>query len=158
MDAYDNVTGITGFAINQIDHTAPHVSAVYEPVTTTDGYQGVRVWFDAENGEEIYALDTGMMAVRKELENGNSILRYYKDYDKNTTDVFNYKDIYGNRGSVQVEILALDTENPVKQVFTLFYRSTSAKRSELKFFVRDNFGQEREMTVTFDTESGTTEE
>ena len=52
----------------------------------------------------------------------------------------------------------LDTENPVKQVFTLFYRSTSAKRSELKFFVRDNFGKEREMTVTFDTESGTAEE
>ena len=47
----------------------------------------------------------------------------------------------------------LDTENPVKQVFTLFYRSTSAKRSELKFFVRDNFGQERELIVTFDTEN-----
>ena len=56
------------------------------------------------------------------------------------------------------EVPGLDTENPVKQVFTLFYRSTSARRSELKFFVRDNFGQEREMTVTFDTESGTTEE
>lgn len=56
------------------------------------------------------------------------------------------------------EVSGLDTENPVKQVFTLFYRSTSAKRSELKFFVRDNFGQEREMTVTFDKESGTTEE
>lgn len=55
------------------------------------------------------------------------------------------------------EVSGLDTENPVKQVFTLFYRSTSAKRSELKFFVRDNFGQEREMTVTFDTESGTAE-
>lgn len=56
------------------------------------------------------------------------------------------------------EVPGLDTENPVKQVFTLFYRSTSAKRSELKFFVRDNFGKEREMTVTFDTESGTAEE
>lgn len=56
------------------------------------------------------------------------------------------------------EVPGLDMENPVKQVFTLFYRSTSAKRSELKFFVRDNFGQERELTVTFDTESGTTEE
>ena len=56
------------------------------------------------------------------------------------------------------EVPGLDTENPVKQVFTLFYRSTSAKRSELKFFVRDNFGLEREMTVTFDTESGTAEE
>ena len=56
------------------------------------------------------------------------------------------------------EVPGLDTENQVKQVFTLFYRSTSAKRSELKFFVRDNFGQERELAVTFDTESGTTEE
>lgn len=55
------------------------------------------------------------------------------------------------------EVPGLDTENPVKQVFTLFYRSTSAKRSELKFFVRDNFGRESELTVTFDVESGTTE-
>ena len=39
-----------------------------------------------------------------------------------------------------------------------FYRSTSAKRSELKFFVRDNFGREREMTVTFDLESTTAKE
>lgn len=52
----------------------------------------------------------------------------------------------------------LDTENPVKQVFTLFYRSTSAKRSELKFFVRDNFGREKEMAVTFDVENSAVEE
>lgn len=52
----------------------------------------------------------------------------------------------------------LDMENPVKQVFTLFYRSTSAKRSELQFFVRDNFGRKREMTVTFDVENSTVEE
>ena len=56
------------------------------------------------------------------------------------------------------EVPGLDTENPVKQVFTLFYRSTSAKRSELRFFVRDNFGRERELTVTFDTENSTAEE
>lgn len=56
------------------------------------------------------------------------------------------------------EVPGLDTENPVKQVFTLFYRSTSAKRSELKFFVRDNFGREREMTVAFDTENSAAEE
>ena len=52
----------------------------------------------------------------------------------------------------------LDTENPVRQIFTLFYRSTSARRSELKFFVRDNFGREREMTVTFDLENTTAKE
>lgn len=55
------------------------------------------------------------------------------------------------------EVPGLDAENPVKQVFTLFYRSTSAKRSELKFFVRDNFGREKELTVTFDVENGTEE-
>lgn len=31
------------------------------------------------------------------------------------------------------EMPGLDTDNPVKQVFTLLYRSTSARRSELKF-------------------------
>lgn len=56
-----------------------------------------------------------------------------------------------------VKVPGLDTENPMKQVFTLFYRSTNAKRSELRFFVRDNFGQERELTVTFDTENSTAE-
>ncbi|KAA4131760.1 DUF3872 domain-containing protein, partial [Bacteroides ovatus] len=45
-----------------------------------------------------------------------------------------------------------------RQIFTLFYRSTSARRSELKFFVRDNFGREREMTVTFDLENTTAKE
>ena len=56
------------------------------------------------------------------------------------------------------EMPGLDTDNPVKQVFTLFYRSTSARRSELKFFVRDNFGQEREMSVSFDIESDAAKE
>lgn len=55
------------------------------------------------------------------------------------------------------EVPGLDVENPMRQVFTLFYRSTSAKRSELKFFVRDNFGRKSELTVTFDVENGTTE-
>lgn len=56
------------------------------------------------------------------------------------------------------EVPELDRKNPVRQVFTLFYRSTSARRSELKFFVRDNFGQERELAVTFDTANDTAEE
>lgn len=56
------------------------------------------------------------------------------------------------------EMPGLDTDNPVKQVFTLFYRSTNTRRSELKFFVRDNFGQEREMSVSFDIESDAAKE
>lgn len=42
--------------------------------------------------------------------------------------------------------------------YSPLYRSTSARRSELKFFVRDNFGREREMTVTFDLENTTAKE
>ena len=56
------------------------------------------------------------------------------------------------------EVPELDRENPVRQVFTLFYRSTNTRRSELKFFVRDNFGQEREMSVSFDIESDAAKE
>ena len=55
-------------------------------------------------------------------------------------------------------IAGLDTTDILRQVFTLFYRATIARRSELKFFVRDNFGREREMTVTFDLENTTAKE
>lgn len=113
IDSYNNVTKIDGFAINSIDRTAPKVNPVYEPITTSQGYEGVRVWFDAENDEEIIALDAGIPAVQKTLENGTTILSYYKDYEKNMTDTFHYKDIYGNIASVNVEVQALDTEYPV---------------------------------------------
>lgn len=63
-----------------------------------------------------------------------------------------------NREVLSLEnVPGLNRENPTKQVFTLFYRSTSTKRSEVKFFVRDNFGQEREMTVKFDAASSSEE-
>jgi len=47
------------------------------------------------------------------------------------------------------DMAGIDKENPVKQVFTLFYRSLSDKQSELKFIVCDNFGQQTELTVSF---------
>lgn len=52
----------------------------------------------------------------------------------------------------------VDTDNPVEQVCTSFTGSTSTRHSELKFFVRDNFGQEREMSVSFDIESDAAKE
>lgn len=52
-----------------------------------------------------------------------------------------------------VEVLGLDMENLVKQVFIFFYCLISVKCLELKFFVWDNFGREREMMVMFDLES-----
>lgn len=47
-------------------------------------------------------------------------------------------------------IANLDKNNPLEQVFTLFYRSLSPKSSEIEFFVVDNFGLKRTLTVSFD--------
>lgn len=38
-------------------------------------------------------------------------------------------------------------------VFTLYYRSTSTKNSTLRFTVRDNFGNERELQIEFQNET-----
>lgn len=51
------------------------------------------------------------------------------------------------------DIPDLNRDNPKKQVFTLWYKSLSDKPAELKFVVEDNFGQHREMTVSFDVET-----
>ena len=50
------------------------------------------------------------------------------------------------------DMAGIDKEDPVNQVFTLFYRSFSDKQSELKFIVCDNFGQQTELTVSFEPE------
>lgn len=47
-------------------------------------------------------------------------------------------------------IANLDKNNPLEQVFTLFYRSLSPKSSEIEFFVVDNFGLKHTLTVSFD--------
>ena len=48
------------------------------------------------------------------------------------------------------EVPGLDTENPVRQIFTsLPFDKCQTLGTEI--LVRDNFGQERELTVTFDT-------
>lgn len=47
-------------------------------------------------------------------------------------------------------IAGLDDSDPCSQVFTLFYRSSGEKKSELLFFIVDNFGQRRELTISFE--------
>ena len=114
--------------------------------------------------------------LQKQIETGETVeIRFYLDregdyekavYGLGYIQVEGKGEVFDSEGVRLVnreikplaEVPGLDTENPVKQVFTLFYRSTSAKRSELKFFVRDNFGQEREMTATFETGSSTDKE
>lgn len=52
-------------------------------------------------------------------------------------------------------IAGLDSIDPCRQVFTLFYRNKSSKNAEIKFVVRDNFGQERDLDISLGTENET---
>ena len=130
---------------------------------------GIDIWQD-------YDFRLSSWYLQKQIATGETVeIRFYLDregdYEKAEYEI-GYIQVEG-KGEVSdsegvklvnrevkplAEVPGLDTENLVKQVFTLFYRSTSAKRSELRFFVRDNFGRERELTVTFDTENSTAEE
>lgn len=65
--------------------------------------------------------------------------------------------VYDEAGTLLVnrEMHALDDmanvnhSHPFKDVFTLLYRSVSDKKSELKFIVMDNFGQQTELKIGF---------
>lgn len=46
-------------------------------------------------------------------------------------------------------IADLNTDDPCRQVFTLYYRQMSEGNAKLQFIVTDNFGQERTLTVSF---------
>ena len=114
--------------------------------------------------------------LQKQIETGETVeIRFYLDregnYEKAEYEI-GYIQVEG-KGEVSdsegtrlvnrevrplAEVPGLDMENPLKQVFTLFYCSTGARRSELKFFIRDNLGKRRELTVTFDTANDTAEE
>lgn len=52
-------------------------------------------------------------------------------------------------------IAELDSSNPCRQVFTLFYHNGSSKNAEIKFVVTDNFNQERELDISLGTENET---
>lgn len=57
-----------------------------------------------------------------------------------------------NREKVPLKrIVGLDESDPYTQIFTLFYRSVGEEKSELQFFVVDNFGRQHELLVVFDS-------
>lgn len=47
------------------------------------------------------------------------------------------------------KISTFDDSNPARLEFTIFYSNTSEISPEIRFFVRDNFGQESEIKVNF---------
>lgn len=50
------------------------------------------------------------------------------------------------------DLSGLDKSDPQRQHFTLFYRASAAKKTELTFIVLDDVGNERELAVFFDVE------
>lgn len=57
-----------------------------------------------------------------------------------------------NRESVELlAIVGFNDSDPYNLSFTLFYQSLCDEKSEVVFFVIDNFGLQRDLTVSFDT-------
>lgn len=80
---------------------------------------------------DVSKLDSDIRAIRHDMADGQTVLKYYKDYEKNVTEKFNYKDEYGNLSYVTVNVQALDTEIPVVTSTTWFGIGAKAKPSEL---------------------------
>ena len=61
--------------------------------------------------------------------------------------------LLGNRELYELRAMpGLDGSDPCRQLFTLYYTVTSDKRSEIRFVLIDNFGRERKLEVSFDSE------
>jgi hypothetical protein len=66
----------------------------------------------------------------------------------------NSRRIYTDREEYNLsEVPGLDTSDPNKWVYTLFYRHSTDKKSDLQFFVIDNLGNRREYEIEFDTDT-----
>ncbi len=47
----------------------------------------------------------------------------------------------------------LNTANPAAYTFSLYYTNRTTKRAELRFIVRDSFGQEKQLVASFDNKT-----
>lgn len=57
-----------------------------------------------------------------------------------------------NREMYELKSLAgLNADDPLKQLFTLYYHNESEGSTGLRFIVRDNFGLEKKLDITFQT-------
>ena len=72
-------------------------------------------------------------------------------------EVYDKKNVYLVSREMQPldSIAELDSDDPCRQVFTLFYHNRSSKNAEIKFVVTDNFGQERDLDISLGTENET---
>ena len=72
-------------------------------------------------------------------------------------EVYDKKKVYlVNREMQPLDSIAeLDDSDPCRQVFTLFYHNRSSKNAEIKFVIADNFHQERELDISFQSKTET---
>ena len=75
----------------------------------------------------------------------------------NSGEVYDKKKVYlVNREMQPLDSIAeLDDSDPCRQVFTLFYHNRSSKNAEIKFVIADNFHQERELDISFQSKTET---
>ena len=72
---------------------------------------------------------------------------------KDTTVIQNAGAKTMNREMQPLDSIAeLDSSDPCRQVFTLFYHNRSSKNAEIKLVATDNFHQERELDISFQSE------
>ncbi len=123
IDEAGNVKAIKNMAITSVDNEAPAVTVNYETRKNDKGLNIVRARFVPENDELIVPVtsDTGADIV-SDPDTYISTLRYYKDYETNGKHNFVYQDIYGNIGSVVIDIEGIDNEIP--KVHSVVYFGT----------------------------------
>lgn len=144
-DENNNISAIRGFDFTSIDNTAPNVTAEYKLEKDTKGFDIIRVWFIAENNETILTTDKDIKAVLTTetitvngVEQQTDVIKYYKDYTDNVSETFTYKDVYGNAGSVLVEVNAIDTAYPKCNSVKWFGIGTAQKPQDVKNTVNND--------------------
>lgn len=115
--------------------------------------------------QQAYDFNISTWYLQKTIKPGQPVeIRFYLTRDGDFADAeytIGYIQIEGdgvvydthNTQLVNREFCALQDISGLEDgVFTLYYRSGSEKNTTLKFIVMDNFGQTRELQITFESE------
>ena len=120
VDAAGNVSVFKGISVNSVDNQAPPVTTEYEIVKDENGENVTRMYFITEDDETIISWDSDVYTYIFENDNGQQIVRYYRDFKTNEIFTFHYKDLYGNTATAIAEVSGMDVEKPVVQLVNWF--------------------------------------
>ncbi|MBQ2981119.1 MAG: hypothetical protein IJD58_03225 [Lachnospiraceae bacterium] len=120
VDAAGNISAFTGIVVNSVDNQAPLVTTEYEIVKDENGENVTRMYFVTEGDEAIISWDSDVYTYIFENDNGQQIVRYYRDFKTNEIFTFHYKDLYGNTATAIAEVSGMDVEKPIVQLVSWF--------------------------------------